>query len=330
MPAGSANSQTPSQTVSLFPKYYPARRVRVLPILLICCALVLQSSLCFSLVPTYRARNQDDEVIRVNTDLVLVNVTVMDAQGNFVNGLKQADFSVMEGGQAQTVSSFTAEETPFAAAVLLDTSGSMEQRLSLGRSAAIRFLDGLRPEDVAAVYRFDTKVERLQDFSSDRDLAPGAFSIRTRGMTVLNDAIVRAADDLSRRSERRRAIVVLSDGGENRSGASSGKALERALAVGATIYTVNMSSNDGVRDLQSTGVLKEFANKSGGLYVASPGGQALRDSFSGILTELGHQYTLAYRPSNRARDGSWRAIDVKLSRADLIVRTRKGYRAPKS
>ncbi len=293
MPAGSANSQTPSHTVSFFPKY-PARRVRVLPILLICCALVLQSLLCFSLVPSSRARNQDDEVIRVNTDLVLVNVTVMDAQGKFVNGLKQADFSVMEGGQPQTVSSFTAEETPFAAAVLLDTSGSMEQRLSLGRSAAIRFLDGLRPEDVAAVYRFDTKVERLQDFSSDRDLTPGAFSIRTRGMTVLNDAIVRAADDLSRRSERRRAIVVLSDGGENRSSASS------------------------------------FANKSGGLYVASPGGQELRDSFSGIVTELGHQYTLAYRPSNRARDGSWRAIDVKLSRADLTVRTRKGYRAPKN
>ncbi len=333
MPAGSANNQAPGQTpgqaMSLSWKYYPARRVRVLPILLICFALVLQSSLCFPFVPSSR-QNQDDEVIRVNTDLVLVNVTVMDAQGKFVSGLKPADFSVMEGGQPQTVSSFTAQETPFAAVVLLDTSGSMEQRLSLGRSAAIRFLDGLRPEDVAAVYRFDTKVERLQDFSSDRDLAPGAFSIRTRGMTVLNDAIVRAADDLSRRSERRRAIVILSDGGENRSSASPGKALERALAVGATIYTVNMSSNDGVRDLQSTGVLKEFANKSGGLYVASPGGQALRDSFSGILTELGHQYTLAYRPSNRARDGSWRAIDVKLSRADLIVRTRKGYRAPKS
>lgn len=313
-----------------FSKHCPSYRVRLLPILLICFALILQSSFRFSLVPSSRARNQDDEVIRVNTDLVLVNITVMDAQGKFVNGLKQTDFSVMEGGQPQTVSSFTAEDTPFAAAVLLDTSGSMEQRLSLGRSAAIRFLDGLRDEDVAAVYRFDTKIERLQDFSSERDLAPLAYSIRTRGMTVLNDAIVRAANDLSRRPEKRRAIVVLSDGGENRSNASSGKALERALAVGATIYTVNMSSNDGVRDPQGTGTLKEFANKSGGLYVASPGGQALRDSFSGILAELGHQYTLAYRPSNRAHDGSWRAIEVKLSRADLIVRTRKGYRAPKN
>ena len=297
------------------------RRARILLVSLTCSALLL--------VSTSRAMSQDDEVYRVNTDLVLVNITVLDAQGKFVRKLKPADFSVAENGQAQTVSSFTAQETPFAAAILLDTSGSMESRLSLGRSAAIRFLDGLRAEDVASVYRFDTEVERLQDFSSTRDLSPVAYGIRTRGMTVLNDAIVRAAEDLAKRAEKRRAIIVLSDGGENRSRASAGKALERALAAGATIYTVNMSSNDGPRSLQGGGMLKELAEKSGGLYVASPGGQALRDSFAGIVAELGQQYTIAYRPSNRARDGSWRAIDVKVSRPDVLVRTRKGYRAPK-
>ncbi|MEO8435387.1 MAG: VWA domain-containing protein [Pyrinomonadaceae bacterium] len=304
------------------PSQYPSRRVRVLSISLLCSALLLAT-------PS-GATNQDDEVYRVNTDLVLVNITVLDGQGKFVNKLKPADFSVTENGQAQTVSSFTAQETPFAAAILLDTSGSMESRLSLGRSAAIRFLDGLRPEDVASVYRFDAKVERLQDFSSTRDLTPVAYGIRTGGMTVLNDAIVRAAEDLAKRAEKRRAIVVLSDGGENRSSASSGKALEKALAVGATIYTVNMSPNNGPRDLQGAAMLREFASKSGGIYVATPGGQALRDSFAGIVAELGQQYTIAYRPFNRARDGSWRAIDVKVSRPDVVVRTRKGYRAPKN
>jgi len=297
-------------------------RARILSAVLICFAFVLLS-------PS-PAKNQDDEVYRVNTDLVLVNITVLDAQGKFVKKLKPADFSVMENGQAQTVSSFTAQETPFAAAILLDTSGSMESRLSLGRSAAIRFLDGLRPEDVASVYRFDTKVERLQDFSSARDLSPVAYGIRTRGMTVLNDAVVRAAEELAKRTEKRRAIVVLSDGGENSSSASSGKALEKALAAGATIYAVNMASHDGPRNNQAAGILREFANKSGGLYVDTPGGQGLRDSFAGIVAELGQQYTLAYRPSNRTRDGSWRAIDVKVSRPDVVVRTRKGYRAPKS
>jgi len=275
------------------------------------------------------AQDQDDEVIRINSDLVLINVTVVDGQGKFVGGLKRSDFTVLENGQAQTLSSFGAEETPFAAAVLFDTSGSMEGRLSLGRSAIIRFLDGLRDEDVASVYRFDVSVERLQDFSAGRDLAPRAYSVRTGNLTVLNDAVALAADDLAKRPERRRAVLVLSDGGENGSRSSSGKALEKALSAGATIYTVNMSSNEGTRDIQGSGVLRSYAEKSGGLYIASPGGQALRDSFATVLAELGHQYTLAYRPTNRARDGTWRAIEVKVPRAGVSVRTRKGYRAPK-
>lgn len=314
--------------MSAFPTHFSARGHRLWPAILICSALVL----AFSPFPASRSQDQDDEVIRMNTDLVVLNVTVLDAQGRFVRGLRPADFSVIENGQPQalTLSSFGAEETPFAAVILLDTSGSMERRLSLGRSAAIRFLDGLRNEDVASVYRFDINVERIQDFSSGRDLAPNAYSIGTRGMTRLNDAIVRAAEELAKRPERRRAIVALSDGGENSSNASSGKALEKAIAAGATIYTVNMSPNEGARDLVGAGVLRNYAEKSGGLYIASPGGQALRDSFAGIVAELGHQYTLAYRPANRARDGSWRAIEVKVPRPGSVVRTRKGYRAPKS
>jgi len=278
---------------------------------------------------TVHAQDQDDEIIRVNTDLVLVNVTIIDGQGKFVSGLKRTDFTVLENGQPQTVSSFSTEETPFAAAVLLDTSGSMEKRLSLGRSAAIRFLDGLRNEDVASIYRFDASVDRLQDFSSGRDLPPRAYSVQPGPMTVLNDAVLRAAEDLSKRPEKRRAVIVLSDGGENGSNASSSKALDRALGVGATIYTVNMSVMDGGRDLRGAGVLRNYAEKSGGLYIPTPGGQELRDSFATILAELGHQYTLAYRSSNRARDGKWRAIEVKVPRPGVTVRTRKGYHAPK-
>jgi Ca-activated chloride channel family protein len=275
------------------------------------------------------AQDQDDDVIRVSSDLVLLNVTVVDGQGQFVSRLKRTDFTVSENGEAQTLFSFGAEETAFAAAVLLDTSSSMEKRLSLGRSAAIRFLDGLRNEDVAAVYRFDAKIERLQDFTSSRDLAPRAFSVSPGRRTVLNDAIARAADDLAQRPEKRRAVLVLSDGVEEGSSASANKALEKALAAGATIYTVNLSSTEGQRDFHGAGILQSYAEKSGGLYIPSPGGQALRDSFATVLAELGHQYTIAYRPSNKTRDGKWRTVDVKVSRPGLTVRTRKGYRAPK-
>jgi Ca-activated chloride channel family protein len=275
------------------------------------------------------AQDQDDDVVRVNTELVVLNATVLDKNGKFLPGLKRTDFQIFEDGAEQKLVSFTTEETPFAAAILLDTSGSMETRLTLGRSAAIRFLDGLREEDVAAIYNFDSKVEQIQDFSPGRDLPARAFGLRTKLMTALNDAVLRAADDLAKRSEKRRAIVVLSDGGENYSRASSDKALDHALQAGATIYAANMSDTGPGRDIAGASILKNLADKSGGRYVESPGGQELRDSFAAIAEELGHQYTLVYRPINRARDGKWRAIQIKTQRPGVTIRTRKGYRAPK-
>jgi Ca-activated chloride channel family protein len=276
----------------------------------------------------------DDDVVRVNTDLVVLNVTVTDKNGQYVKALKKSDFKVYEDGRevpASAIASFAFQDAPYAAVVLLDSSGSMETRFSLARSAAIRFLDGLREEDVAAVYRFDSKVERVQEFSAGRDLAPIAYAIRAKGMTTLNDAIVEASKALTDRPEPRRAIVVLSDGMDTYSKASSDKAVESALAVGASIFAVDMSSLDtpGFANRQSAASLKGFADKTGGRFVATGGGQVLRDAFAGIADELGHQYTIAYKPTNTARDGKWRTLEVKVDREDLTVRSRKGYRAPK-
>jgi Ca-activated chloride channel family protein len=263
----------------------------------------------------------------------LLNVTVTDAAGQYVPGLKLSDFKVFEDGKeipVQLISSFSVQEAPFASVVLLDTSGSMEVRLSLARSAAIRFLDCLREEDVAAVYKFDSKVERVQEFSTGRDLAPMAFGLHAKGMTRLNDAIVDAVNALADRPEMRKAIVILSDGMDTSSKASSDKAIESALGIGATIYAVDMSATgDGSNNQQSAAVLKNFAEKSGGRFVGTPGGPALRDAFANIADELAHQYTIAYRPLNQTRDGKWRKLEVKVSRPEVKVRTRKAYRAPK-
>ena len=276
----------------------------------------------------------DDDVIRTTTENVVLSVTVTDQTGQYVKGLTKADFKIFENGTevpAAAVVSFDLQEAPYAAVVLLDSSGSMETRFSLARSAAIRFLDGLRAEDVAAVYRFDTTVERVQEFSGGRDLAPTAYAIRAKGMTTLNDAIVQAAKVLADRPEKRRAIVILSDGMDTSSKASSDKAADKALEVGASIFAVDMSSLEtpGYIKRQSAMSLKGFADKTGGRFVATPGGQALRDAFTGIAAELGHQYTISYRPQNTVRDGKWRTIEVKVKREGLEVRTRKGYKAPK-
>ncbi len=294
--------------------------------------LFLLAVLCLSAVAVAA---QDDDVIRVNTDLVVLNLAVTDKDGQYVKGLKVSDIKIYEDGvevQPNMITSFALQESPYAAVVLLDSSGSMEARFSLARSAAIRFLDGLRPEDVAAVYRFDSKVERVQEFSGGRDLAPLAYAIRARGMTTLNDAVVEASKTLADRPEQRKAIVILSDGMDTYSKASSEKAVESALAVGASIYAVDMSSLEiaGTTRRQSAASLKGFAEKTGGRFIATPGGPALRDAFTGIASELGQQYTISYRPANTKRDGKWRTLEVKVQRPDLTVRTRKGYRAPKN
>ena len=275
---------------------------------------------------------EDDDVVRVESDLVVLNVTVTDKSGKYVHKIPRADFKIFEDGHEQAINVFSVEETPFAAAILLDTSSSMEGRISLARAAAIRFLDGLRAEDVASVYHFNNEIEQLQDFSPGRDLPPMTYGLRSKGYTALNDAIVRASKDLALRPEKRRAIIVLSDGADTRSAASADKALAAAFAANATIYTVDMiDPATAAREKQiAGGALRNFANKSGGRYVPSAGGQSLSDAFQSIVEELSNQYTIGYKPTNRARDGRWRSIELKLARAELNARTRKGYRAPKS
>ncbi len=273
----------------------------------------------------------DDDVISVDSSIVVLNATITDANGKPSTSLKQAQFKIFEDGEEQKIEFFEAAKTPFAAVILIDSSGSMEQRVSMARSAAINFLDGLRSDDVAAIYNFDTKVSLIQDFSDSRDIAEKVFDLKASGMTVLNDAIFKAAQELAKRPEKRKAIIVISDGADTNSKYSADKALKAALAANATIYTIDMSAIDtGGKDrLQSIGALKNFAEKSGGIFVPTAGGAAMREAFKNVVEELGLQYTLTYQPTNQKKDGKWRAIEMRVAKPNLSIRTRKGYNAPK-
>lgn len=277
------------------------------------------------------AQIEDDEIVKIESSLVILNATITDSKGMPVAGLIQNQFKIFEDGVEQKVEVFETAETPFAAVILLDTSGSMEQRISLARSAAINFLDGLRAEDNVAIYNFDTKVSLVQDFSNSRDITHQIFDLKAYGWTALNDGIYKAAEELAKRPEKRKAIVVLSDGADNRSGVSNAKALKAALAIDATIYTIDMSgSQDRSREkMQNQSNLKNFAEKTGGLFIATPGGLAMREAFSNIVKELGTQYTLGYEPQNLKKDGKWRKLELRVARPNLNIRTRKGYNAPK-
>ncbi len=273
----------------------------------------------------------DDPVIKVESSSVMLNAYVFDSASKAVGGLRQEQFTVLENGVKQNISYFSAADTPFAAVILIDTSGSMQSRISMARAAAINFLDGLRESDNVAIYRFASKVDIVQEFSGSRDVSESLFDIKADGMTALHDAISKAAQELKKRDERRRAIIVISDGADTISGSSADKALKAAMSADALIYTVDMSAIEtgGKERMQNQGVLRNFAEKSGGKFIAAPGGAALRQAFKGIVEELGLQYTIGYEPINQQKDGKWRAIELKVSRPNLTIRTRKGYTASK-
>lgn len=274
------------------------------------------------------------DVISLDTSLVVVNVTVTDARDRYVTGLKVEDFRLVEDRQAQRIVSFTASEMPFAAAIIVDISGSMEAKMSLARAACTRFVDGIREGDVFAIYTFGgTKVKMLQDFSEIRDVNDALWDTRADGMTPLYDAVVTAADALAARPERRRAILIVSDGADTQSRASFDGALRRIIDAEISVYAVDLSDAALMRGgLHSSGaeVLKAFAVKSGGRFFRSPGGRELRDAFTQTVEELRNQYTIAYESTNEKRDGKWRTIEVSLNRPGLGARARQGYYAAKA
>jgi len=280
---------------------------------------------------TVISQKKDEDIIKVDSTLVVLNATITDGNDRPVHGLLKNQFEIFEDDSRQVIEFFEPQKTPFAAVILIDTSGSMEQRVSLARSAAIKFLAGMRGEDKVAIYNFDSKVRLVQDFSNLRDLIPQIYDLKANGWTVLNDAIYKAAKRLENRGEKRRAIVVLSDGADTKSGRSSKKALKAALKANATIYTVDMSAlnSGGKRRMQNRAVLKNFAKKTGGKFVKTPGGVAMRDAFENIVEELGIQYTLGYYPSNTKKDGKWRKIELRTSAKNLKIRTREGYNSQK-
>lgn len=281
------------------------------------------------------AQVDDSDEINVDSTLVVLNAVVTDKNGKSVFGIKREEFKIFEDGieiGEQAIDSFQLQETPYAAVVLMDTSGSMEQRVSLARSAAITFLDGLRSSDNVAIYDFNSKVSLVQDFSNTRDMFEKAFDIKAKGMTVLNDAVFKAATELEKRPEKRRAILILSDGADNSSKVSADKALKAALKANATIYTVDMSAI-GIKlneKAQNQGALKKFSEKTGGKFIETPGGFELTKAFKNIASELGSQYTFGYEPKDEKKDGKWHSLEVRISRPNLIIRTREGYHAEKT
>jgi len=275
---------------------------------------------------------------RVGIDIVSLNVTVTGPGGRYVTDLGKDDFQVYEDGIQQTVSFFSRSQLPIALALLLDTSASMEEKLGTAQAAAIGFAHRLRPDDVAEVIDFDSRVEILQPFTNDVQALEDAIHKTTAGgSTSLYNALyislkelrkvqARAPDEI-----RRQAVVVLSDGEDTSSLIGYDEVLDLAKRSETGIYAIGLRSprqEQGEGFHEAEFVLRQLAQETGGRAFFPETVAQLPAIYDQISEELASQYALGYTSSNPRRDGLWRRVVVKVSRAGVRARTKQGYYAP--
>jgi Ca-activated chloride channel family protein len=277
---------------------------------------------------------------RAGVDVVSLNVTVTDADGRYATGLGPEDFSVFEDGVKQDVTFFNKTNMPIALALLVDTSASMETKLPTAQEAAIGFAKRLRPQDLAEVVDFDSRVEILQAFTNDTAAIEQAIR-RTAagGSTSLYNALYIALKDLKKvvvgdgDQVHRQAIVLLSDGEDTSSLLPFEEVLDLAKRSETAIYPIGLRVSEdtqvkGFREAEF--VLRQLAQETGGRSFFPDKLSDLAGVYGQISDELSSQYMLGYSSSNPKRDGAWRRVLVRVGEPNTIARTKQGYYAPTS
>ncbi|MCH6554674.1 MAG: VWA domain-containing protein [Candidatus Acidiferrales bacterium] len=286
--------------------------------------------------------------IRVEVDLVNIVFSVTNRRGRHTIGLGPDDFTVFENGEKQEIKYFSSETNlPLRIGMLIDTSNSVRPRFQFEQEAAVDFLHTvLRPKtDQAFVIGFDAEPVMIQDLTDDPiDLAEAIRSLRAGGGTSLYDAVYLAAKMKMANGSGdnfRKMLIVLSDGDDTSSYVSREEALEMARRHDVTIFTVSTSAPPiqysgksmelqnpcSVMGGQGDKTLRRFAKATGGISYCPFNTIDVGRSFQRISTELRNQYTIAYTPTNRVRDGSFRRIEIKTRRKKLNVHHRPGYYA---
>jgi Ca-activated chloride channel homolog len=277
---------------------------------------------------------------RAGVELVSLNVTVTDPASRFITDLDDVDFQVYEDGVKQDVTFFNRTNLPIALALLVDTSASMEARLPVAQEAAIGFARKLRPQDLAEVIDFDSRVVILQAFTNRAaELEQAIRRTSAGGSTSMYNAIYIALKDLKKavatsvQDIRRQAIVVLSDGEDTSSLLPFEEVLDLAKRSETAIYAIGLRAADGTSFTnkgfkEAEFVLRQLAQETGGRAFFPSQIADLANIYSQIADELSSQYTVGYTSKNARRDGAWRRIVVRVDRPSTTARTKQGYFAP--
>ena len=297
----------------------------------------------------------DQSVIRVNVDLVNVLFTVRTKKGQLVPDLEKNDFEIYEDGKKQEIQRFSKEtDLPVTLGLLIDISASQGRLIDIEREAASEFFAAvIRKKDEAFLISFGKSTDLLQDFTnSPRLLSAGLKDLQEDGGgpmvtpgavpqigklkgTVLFDAVYLASTDKLRGEVGRKALVLVTDGDDQGSFYNVKDAIEQAQKSDAIIYSFYyvdpyFYNRMGMMGGEGKGDLQKMSSETGGHVFTVDRKHTLNDAFKELQDELRNQYSIGYVPSNTARDGSFRRLEIKVNRPDLVVQARKGYYATRS
>ena len=276
--------------------------------------------------------------IRVDTNVVLIPVTVNDPLGRFVTGLEKENFRVFEDKVEQKVQYFASEDAPISIGLVFDTSGSMGAKLEKSRMAVAQFLKTTNPEDEYFLVEFNDRPEVVNNFTSSPEEIQNRLTFtQSKGRTALLDAVYLALHNMKKGRNPRKALLIISDGGDNSSRYTESEVKNLVREADVQIYAIGIFESPGNRgrtaeELAGPGLLSEISEQTGGRAYAVDNLNELPDIATKIGVELRNQYLIGYSPANAERNGKYRRVRVQLVQPrglpPLKAYWRLGYYAP--
>ena len=276
--------------------------------------------------------------VHIDVDLALVDVTVTDPYDRLVTGLEPDNFRIFENSVEQEIQYFSYEDVPISIGVIFDLSGSMVNKLDKAREAASQFFKTANPQDEFFLVSFNERAELMSGFTSSvEDLQSRILSALARGRTALLDAIYLGLNQMRTARNGKRALLIMSDGGDNNSRYTEKDIKRLVREAGTQLYSVGIFDPFANRsrtpeELSGPSLLSEVTELTGGRAFSVENINELPDIAAKIGAELRNQYILGYRPSNKSHDARWRKIKVKLRAPKglppLSVYAKAGYYAP--
>ena len=269
-------------------------------------------------------------VFRSESDLVVLNVSVFDKDGNIVKGLKQSQFSVFENDQKQEIKVFRQEDVPISLGLVIDDSASMKEKRDRVNSAAVAMVRASNPQDEVFVMNFNEDSQITQDFTSNvKQLEQSLKKSKPMGETAMRDALVVGLDHLRAHAKTdKKVLVVVTDGEDNASIEPQLRLVDAAQRVDTIIYAIGLLGSEQPEAAQRARAhLEELTRATGGRAWFPADVNEIERITPEIAHEIRNQYVVGYTPTNTATDGTYRKLRVTVDVPNLTVRTRTGYYA---